>query len=142
MARSAARCSNRLMRRAVLAEPDRIVCHHVNDLLAHQRGQTNRWSAVIGEYQERAGVWDDAAVQRHSVHRRGHAVFAHAVMDEGPGIVRRFENLHPFSAGVVRASEIGRAAEHFRQRRGQHIEGEFGCGASRDLLRLLRELLL
>ena len=45
---------DRLMRRAVLAEADRVVRHHVDDALAHQRGEADRRAAVIGEHQERA----------------------------------------------------------------------------------------
>ena len=33
---------DRLMRGAVLAEPDRVVRHHVDDALAHQRRQADR----------------------------------------------------------------------------------------------------
>ena len=52
---------DRLMRRAVLAEPDRVVRHHMDDALAHQRGEPDRRAAIIGEHQERAGIGDDAA---------------------------------------------------------------------------------
>ena len=45
---------DRLMGRAVLAETDRIVGHHMDDALAHQRGEPDRRPAVVGEHQERA----------------------------------------------------------------------------------------
>src|SRR3546814_7988638 len=38
--------------------------------------------------------------------------------------------------GVVRAGEIGRAADHLGDRRGQRVEREFGRAARRDLLRV------
>ena len=80
---------DRLMRRAVLAEADRVVRHHVDDALAHQRREPDRRPAIVGEHQEGAAVGDDAAVQRHAVHRRGHAVLADAVVDEAAGVVGR-----------------------------------------------------
>ena len=61
----------------------------MDDALAHQRGEPDRRPAIIGEHQERAGIGDDAAVQRHAVHGGRHAVLAHAVMDEAAGIIRR-----------------------------------------------------
>ncbi len=45
--------------------------------------------AVIGEHKERAGIGDDATMQRHAVHCRGHSVFADAVVDEGAAVVSR-----------------------------------------------------
>ena len=78
---------DRLVGRAVLAQADGVVGHHVDHADAHQRGQTDRRAAVVGEDQEGAAVGDDAAVQRHAVHRRGHAVLAHAVMDVAAGVV-------------------------------------------------------
>ena len=80
---------DRLMRRAVFAEADGVVRHHMDDALAHQRGEPDRRPAIVGEHQERAGVGNDAAVQRHAVHGGRHAVLAHAVMDEAAGDNRR-----------------------------------------------------
>ena len=40
---------DRLMRRTVLAEADRIMRHHMDDADAHQRGQPDRGPAVVGE---------------------------------------------------------------------------------------------
>ena len=52
---------DRLVRRAVFAEPDRVVRHHMDHALAHQRGEPDRRAAIVGEHQERAGIRDDAA---------------------------------------------------------------------------------
>ena len=52
------------------------------------------------------------------------------------------EHLHRLGAGVVGAGEVGRAAEHFRQRRGERIKRQFGRRAGGDLLRRSAELLL
>ena len=81
-------------------------------------------------------------MQRHAVHGRRHAVLAHAVVDEAAGEIGRRDRRHRLGLGVVRAGEVGRAADHLRQRRGQGIERVLGCHAGGDLLGLLRELLL
>src|SRR6478609_7789013 len=75
---------DRLVRRSIFAQADGVVGHHMDNALAHQRGESNCRTAVIGKYQKRAGVGNDAPVQRHAVHGCGHAVLAHAVVDEAP----------------------------------------------------------
>ena len=80
---------DRLVRRAVLAQADAVMGQHVDDALAHQRGQADRRAHVVGEDEEGAGVGDQAAMQRHAVGGRGHAVLAHAVMDVAAGEVAR-----------------------------------------------------
>ena len=89
----------------------------MDDALAHQRRKPDRRPAVVREHQERAGVGDDAAVQRHAVHGRRHAVLAHAVVDEAAGEVGGRDRLHRLGLGVVRAGEVGRAADHLGDRR-------------------------
>ena len=64
---------DRLMRRPVLAEPDRIMRHDIDDAQPHHRREPDGRPAIIGEDQERAAIGDDAAMRRHAVHRRGHA---------------------------------------------------------------------
>ena len=44
------------MGRAVLAEADGIVRHHVDDAAAHQRRQADRAAGIVGEHQEGAAV--------------------------------------------------------------------------------------
>ena len=70
-------------------------------------------------------------MQRHAVHRRGHAVLADAVMDEAAGVVGRRHRLHRLGAGVVGAGEVGRAADHFRHRRDEALQRELAtpCGS-------------
>ena len=78
---------DRLVGRAVLAEADRIVGHHVDDRDAGERGDAHRRPGVVGEDEERARRPDEAAVERHAVHGRGHAVLADAVVDVAAGVV-------------------------------------------------------
>ena len=55
---------DRLVRRPVLAEPDRIMGHDIDDAQPHQRREPDRRAAIIGEHQEGAAIGDDAAMQR------------------------------------------------------------------------------
>ena len=61
---------DRLVRRAVLAEADRVVREHVDDAQLHQRRHAHGVAPVVGEHEERAAVGDEAAVQREAVHDR------------------------------------------------------------------------
>ena len=114
---------DRLMRRAVLAQPDRIVGHHVDDAQAHQRRQTDRGPAIVGEHQEGAAVGDDAAMQRHAVHGRGHAR-ARGCRNRRSGrpASARVIGLQRRRLGVVRAGEVGRAADRVGQHRIDDLE--------------------
>ena len=106
---------DRLVRRAVLAKADGIVRQHVDDADAHQGCKADRRTAIVREDQEAAGIGDEAAVQRHAVHRRRHAVLAHAVVDVAAGEVGRGDRLGLAGLGVVGAGQVGGAADGFRQ---------------------------
>ncbi len=120
---------DRLVGRAVLAQADGVVGHHVDDPGLHQRAQADGRAAVVGEGQEGARIGDDAAVQGHAVHGRGHAELAHAVVDVTAGVVGRVERLHALDEGVVRAGQVGRAADHVGDRRDQLVQGRAGVDA-------------
>ena len=100
-----------LVRGTVFAQSDGIVREHIDRLHPHEGGQANGRTHVVAEHQERAAVWDDAAVQSHAVHDRAHRMFANAEMEIATGggrggVVRR--TLH---VREVRPREIG-AATH------------------------------
>ena len=78
---------DRLVRRAVLAEADRIVRGDEDHPLPHQRRQPQRRPAIVGEHQEGAAIGDDAAMHRHAVHGGDHGVLAHAVADVAAAIL-------------------------------------------------------
>ena len=104
---------DRLMGRAVLAEADRIVRHDEDGPDLHHRREPDRRTAVVREAQERAAIRDQAAVQRDAVHRRGHAVLAHAVMHVGAVVFAGLDLDHALGLGVVRGRQIGRTSQQF-----------------------------
>ena len=78
----AQRCEmlDRLVRRPVLAEADRVVRQHEDAARLDDRGHAQRTARVVREHEEGAAERDVAAVQRDAVHDRAHAELAHAVV--------------------------------------------------------------
>ena len=110
---------DRLVGRAVLAETDRIVRHHEDRADLHHRRQADGRAAIVREAQERAAIGDQPAMQRDAVHRRRHAVLAHAVMHIG-AVVFAGPDLDPaLGLGVVRRRQIGRTAQQLRDGRNR-----------------------
>ena len=88
---------DRLVRRAVFAQANRVVREHMHHAQLHQRGHADGVAAVVAEGQEGATVGDVAAMQRNAVHDGGHAKLAHAVVDVAAtdfAAVGRFGLLH------------------------------------------------
>ena len=99
---------DRLVRRTVFADADRVVRHHMDHALTHQRAEADGGAGVIREDEEGAGVGDDAAMQRHAVHRGGHRVLADAPVDVTAAIrIRREWRFGRRRTCVVGAGEIG-----------------------------------
>ena len=69
---------HRLVGRPVLAEGDGVVGKDVDDLLLHQRAETQGRAQIVGENQERGCVWNGAAVDGDAVGDRAHSVLADA----------------------------------------------------------------
>jgi len=94
---------DRLMGRPVLAEPDRVVRHHVDDALAHQGGQADRRPAIVGEDEN---VPENGMTPRAAPCRSWPPAMpcvAHAVMDEAARIVGGREHRHALGPGIVGA---------------------------------------
>jgi hypothetical protein len=136
---------DRLVRRPVLAEADRVVGEDVDDAQLHQRRHADGVAAVVAEGQEGAAVGDVAAVHGDAVHHRRHAELADAVVDVAADLpprsragCRRVEAQRRRVAGVreVRAGQVGAAAEQLGQRRGEGLEGELAGLAAGDRLGL------
>ena len=121
------------MRRAVLAEADRVVREDIHDLLPHERREADRGPAVIREHEERAAVRNETAIERHAVHGRGHAVLADAVVEVAPREVALHDRLLALGLRVVRAGEVGRAADQRGLCRDERLEGPLRPYARRPL---------
>ena len=80
---------DRLMRRPVFAETDRIMREDIDRPQTHQRAKADRRARIIGEDEEGAAIGNEAAMQRDAVERRRHAEFADAEMNIAAGKVRR-----------------------------------------------------
>ena len=107
------------MRRAVLADRDRVVAEDPDGVELHQRREPDRRAHVVGEDEERrAERLDDPAVQREAVDRGAHAVLAHAPGDVAAGVLGR-ERLVALELGEGRVDEVGGAADHRRHERAR-----------------------
>ncbi len=102
---------DRLMRRAILAEPDRVVRPDVGHGEALERRETHRGSHVVGELQERRAEHAEAAVRVHAVQDRAHPVLADAEVEVATRerVVR--DGVGALDQRVRRGSEVGRAAD-------------------------------
>ena len=82
---------DRLVRRAVFAEADRVVRKDKDRLDMRQGRKPDRRPHVIRKRLKRSAKRYHAAVQGHAVHRRAHRVFADAVMDIAVLVISRPE---------------------------------------------------
>ena len=100
-----------LMRRAVLADTDRIVREDVDHRQLHQRGQADRGTAIVAEDQEPGAVGPDLD-PCHTVEDRPHGRLTDAEVEVAAGIaVRRLEvaGTVESQSGFRRWSQVGRA---------------------------------
>ena len=72
---------DRLVGRAVFAQPDRIVRHDEERADAHQRGEPHCGTRIVGEAEEGAAIGDQPAMQRDAVDGGGHRMLADAVVN-------------------------------------------------------------
>jgi hypothetical protein len=107
---------DRLMRRAIFAQPDRVVRENVQHRLVHDAGQTHRRAHVIREDEERSAVWPQSG-QRQSIADRRHRMFANAKMKiaSAVGIGTELAELVTLHHGVIRGRQIRRAADEPRE---------------------------
>ena len=105
---------HRLMRRAIFAKADRIMCQHMNNALAHQRGKPHGGAEVIAKDQEGAAIGDDTAMQRHAIHGCRHAMFTHTPMDEATTEIAWRNRRHALHIGIIGPREVRRTANHFQ----------------------------
>jgi hypothetical protein len=106
---------DRLVRRAVLAEPHGVVRPHPHHRQGHQRRQAHRAAHVVGEDQERRAVGlYDAAVRRRAVDDRAHRVLADTERHVAPRVHAR-ELASAVEQRLRRLDEVRRAADHRRR---------------------------
>jgi len=117
---------DRLVGRAVLAQSDRVVGKHMDHALTHQRRHAQRVARIIGEGQEGAAIRNESAVQCQSIHDRGHAELAHAVVDVpscNQLALAGAQCAAALKVSEVTAGEVGRTADHVWQSRTEMIQG-------------------
>ena len=140
---------DRLVRRAVLAQADRVVRPDVDDGQAHDAGQPHRRPHVVGEHEERGAEGAEAAVHGEAVEDRAHAVLADAEVERaaaepsgqhrvGLGVLLVGERgarhvLGALDRGRRGRREVGRAADELGDRRREGLDAR-----ARALARRLR----
>ena len=129
---------DRLVRRAVLAKADGIVRHHIDDADAHQRRDAHGRAGIIGEDQEGRAGRDEAAMQRHAVHGRRHAVLADAVMDVAAGKVLGVIAVRSLVLVLLDGVRSAEPSDQFGHRRRDDLERQLAtpCGSRRSAARL------
>src|SRR2546423_1902214 len=121
------------MGRAILAEPDRIMCVNVDDVPAHDARQSDWRPHVVGEDEKSRAVRYDAAGQRHSIHDGSHSVLANPKMEIATGITLGGEAGLALDDRVRRASEIGGAADQLRDLAGDSVDYDARGSATRHI---------
>lgn len=110
---------DRLVSRAVLTETNGVVGGDVDDAVVGEGGETDGTGGVGHEVQEGTTGRDDGAVGGHTVHHTGHGVLTHTVAHVAAAPLAnasawRLEVNSGFPAGVVGASQVGRAGHELR----------------------------
>ncbi|KAG1541170.1 hypothetical protein G6F50_014268 [Rhizopus delemar] len=89
-----------------------------------QRAHAHAVARVIAEHQEGGVERNEATVQRQAIGNRGHAELAHAVVHVvGVGVVAG-DRRAALPQGQVGVRQVGRAADDFRQQRGEGFDGQ------------------
>ncbi len=103
-----------LVRRAVLADPDRVVRPDPDRLEPHQRAEAHGGAHVVGEDEEgRAERLQHRRVEGDAVDDRPHRVLADAEGDVAARVGRR-EDARALVLGLRRLDEVGGAADRGR----------------------------
>ena len=127
------------MRRAILAQSDRVVRVNVDHVAMHDVREPDGRSHVVRENQERRSVRNDAAKKRHSVHDRAHAVLANPEMEVATGVVLGGKTRLTLDDRVGGAGEIGGASHQLGNFLADGVDDDAGRGATRNISILCRE---
>ena len=90
-----------LMSWAVFAQTNTVMRHNKYGWNLHQGRQPHRGACVIGKAHKSTTIGAHAPMQRHSVHRRGHTMFANAPIHIAARAVIDIKGAHIFGARVV-----------------------------------------
>ena len=103
-----------LVRRAILAHAERVVCPDIDHVQAHQRGKAHGGFHVVRKNKEGAAGRDHAPVQRHAVRHAGHRQLRDARLEELAAEIALRESLGLLeeTVGLVRIGEVGRSHDH------------------------------
>ena len=105
---------------------------HVDHPLLHQRRHAHGVACVFHEHQEGRAVGDQAAVQGDTVHDRGHAELAHAVIHVVARSILGHHRLAALPQGQVGAGQVRRAAKQLRQQRAEGVQAVLAGLAAGD----------
>ena len=117
---------DRLVGRAVLTEPDRVVREHVSDRQTHEGRQSDGGPHVVRENQERPAERADSAVEREAVHDAGHPVLADTEVNHAAIRVVRRQISAAVDVRLVRRPEVGRSTDQIGDTCGdalKHLAG-------------------
>ena len=128
---------DRLVGRAVLPDPDRIMGEHVDNRKLHDRAEPDRRLHVVGEDQE-ARTKRPELRQREPVADRAHRVLTDAEMKVSGTAVIGFEIASAVEGqpGLGRGRQIGGPAEEPRQAGRDRVQHMCGRVAARDAIRI------
>ncbi len=101
---------DRLVRRTVFPQTDGVMGIHEQHAYFHQCRHAQCIARIFREHQKGAAERQQAAMQCHAVHDRGHAEFTHAVAD----VIARLGAVYMMRSGPVGqvgAGQVGRTAE-------------------------------
>lgn len=144
---------DRLVGGAILTQTDGVVGSDVNDANAREGRETDGTGGVGDEVQEGTSSGDDGTVGSETVHDSSHGVLTDTVAEVTArpftnAVLRRLEVNSSLPAGVVGASQIGRARQKLGDDRVDLLEnslrelagGNGGVGGLVDRERLLPAL--
>ena len=122
---------DRLVGRAVFSNAHGVVGENVNGREMRQRGEADRWTAVIAENEESRTAGAEDAVVGHAIHDAAHGVFADAEVEIAPCVVGAVEVAAVLDVVQRGAVQVGAAAgdeRHGGADRLEHIAAGFtGC---------------
>ena len=124
---------DRLVRRTVLANAERVVRPDIDHVQAHQRRKTHCRFHVVREDEERAARRNHTPVQRHAVGHAGHRQFRDSSLKEFAAEVALREGLGLLEEAVrlVRVRKVRRSHDHVLDRLGEDAQHRSRCRARR-----------